>query len=77
MQNEMKQNIMKTNCDTPSLRKRYVAPITFFSCVETMCVMDSTSLKIPKTDDPVDDDYDPLIKERDGGQEHEPSYLLW
>ena len=66
---------METNCNQ-IVKLRYVTPTTFFSGVETVCVMDSTSLKIPKTDDPVDGDYDPLIKERDGGQEQEP-YSLW
>ena len=60
---------------TITIKKLYTAPGLFFTNIRLNCLMNETSVKIPKTDEPVDNEIDPLGKEREEGQN--VNYSLW
>ena len=61
--------------ETETVKRVYMPPVTIVCGSGTGCLMTQTSLKLPKTDEPVDDEYDPLIKER--CEQQEQNYSLW
>ncbi len=54
----------------------YVIPVVWAAEVEPDISMQQTSIKLPKTQDPVDDSYEPLVKEHEQ-QEQANKYSLW
>ena len=71
----MKRMNMETKNEIEVMKRVYMPPVTIVCGSETDCLMTQTSLKLPKTDEPVDDEYEPLIKEHNGQQEQ--NYSLW
>ena len=60
---------------TKTIKQPYTAPKLLFTNIELNYLMNDPSIKIPITDDPVDDEIDPLTKEREETQNK--NYSLW
>jgi len=71
----MKRMNMENKNEIEAMKRVYMPPVTIVCGLETDCLMNQTSLQLPKTEEPVDDEYDPLAKEHNGQQEQ--NYSLW